>query len=515
MISNRTLNVKRNLIWGAFATVIAILMPFLSKTTIIYVMGIEYEGLNSVFVSIIQVLSITDLGLGTAIIYSLYAPIAKGDDEKVRALLNLYKKCYKLIGLLVLTVGICICPFLDLIIKRDLPHDVNVYLLFFIYLINNIVGYWFYAEKTSILLACQRDDINKKITLFVTIVLNSTQIALLIFFRNYYLFSISFPFFTFIQNYLSNIFVKKMYPQYFCEGEVDKTELLKIKKNVVGMVFQKIGNIILSSIDSIVISSYLGLKILGNYNAYHYVITAIFGFSYVIIRAIIPSVGNSIVVHDKKKNFADFLMFNFIYIWIIIWWSACFLCLIPSFIEIWLGKSLLFSFEITILFTIYLFIFKWMDMIYVYREACGIWWQAKWFPIFASIINLFLNIFLVKIIGVSGVLLSTIICLLFIHDTFGVYVLKKYFFKTEMQLKKYYIEQLCYLIIAIFICSVTFYLSCLVENGSLYVCFFKKILICLFVPNFLLFVLLNKTKRYKTTSIFIKNKIFGKLKKST
>lgn len=510
MPNSRTQNTKRNLLWGTISNCISIFVPFLTKTTIIHVMGVEYEGLNGVFSSILQVLSFAEMGIGSALVYSMYSPIAKGEDSKVRALLNMYRKCYRVIGLTVLIIGLLLLPFLNVLVKKDLPDGINIYLLFGIYLLNNVLSYWVFAEKNSLLLACQRDDINSRVSIIVKLILNISQIIVIMCFKNYYGFVIAIPVFTVLQNLTSAHMVSKLYPQYYCEGIVEKSELNAIKRNVGGMFFQKIGNIVLSSVDPIVISAYLGLTILGIYNGYHYVITALFGFSAVISRALIPSAGNSIASASLKKNYNDFEKFHFIYQWIIVWWSSCFLCLIQPFIKLWLGEELMLSNGMAILFTLYFFFYKWFDIVYVYREASGIWWEGKWFPIIAALFNLVTNIILVQIIGLSGVLLSTILSLIIIHDTVGVYILKKHYFKNVLDLKAFYLKQVRTLLCGVICCGCSYTMANVIPYQNTMIIIILRGIICLIIPNLIMYLILRKTKVFIESKEFIINKVIHK-----
>ena len=123
----RTKNATRNIIWGIIEKIVTILMPFICRTVFIKVLGAEYLGLNSLFSSILQVLSISELGIGTAIVFSMYKPIAEDDKDSLCALLNVYKKVYQIIGTVILVVGLAILPVLPKLISGSYPHEVNIY----------------------------------------------------------------------------------------------------------------------------------------------------------------------------------------------------------------------------------------------------------------------------------------------------------------------------------------------------------------------------------------------------
>ena len=232
---SRTKNAARNIAWGLICNCITIILPFITKTTIIYVMGIEYDGLNGVFSSILSVLSFAELGLGIALVYSMYKPLSNGDVVRIRALQNFYKKSYRIIGTVILGIGLCILPFLKRLIHSGIPETLNIYYLYLIYLANNVLSYWIYAEKNSLLLACQRVDINSRITLAVKLLLNMAQIVIILFSQNYYGYVLAIPVFTVVNNVFTAYAVKKIYPEYYCAGKLDSSELYEIKKNVGGI----------------------------------------------------------------------------------------------------------------------------------------------------------------------------------------------------------------------------------------------------------------------------------------
>lgn len=304
----RTDNAKRNLIWGFIQKIVSVLIPFVSRTIMIYVLGMEYIGLNSLFASILSMLSFAELGIGSALVFSMYKPIADGDDDKVCALLAFYRRCYIVIGTIIVGCGLVILPFLDKFITGDVPSDTNIYVLFLIYLFNSAVGYFLFAYKQSILIASQRIDLVSKVNLIVSFFLNVLQIAALLIFRSYYAFIIILPVSTCVSNLWIAYVTKEHYPQYICKGMIGKEEIKVIAEKVGGLLCQKIGNIVLCNVDAIVISSFLGLRILGIYNGYFYVISTLMGFLYIIQQTLIPSVGNSIAKESKENQSHDFDM---------------------------------------------------------------------------------------------------------------------------------------------------------------------------------------------------------------
>ena len=182
----RSKNAKRNSFWGLMSSLLSILLPFLVRTILIKELGAEYLGLSGLLTSILTVLNITELGFGTAIVYTMYKPLAEDNVELLCALLNYYRGIYKKIGLLIFAVGLGILPFLDKLISGTIPEDVNIYALYTIYLLNTCLSYWLFAYKGSILVIYQRNDIKSKIGILTTILLRIGQATIVILTHNYY-----------------------------------------------------------------------------------------------------------------------------------------------------------------------------------------------------------------------------------------------------------------------------------------------------------------------------------------
>lgn len=505
----RTKNASRNIIWGILNRIVTLLLPFITRTVMIYTMGMQYVGLGSLFTSILHVLSFAELGIGSALVFSMYKPIAEENDAKVCALLNLYKKTYRVIGLVILFVGLLIMPFLDRLIAGDVPGNVNIQVLFSIYLVNNLIGYFLFAYKQSLFTASQRIDVISKIGMLLNLGAGIAQILILYTIRNYYLYVAVIPLITLLNNVCLFILSNKAFPQYKCDGVVDKKERKEIEKKVSGMIFQKIGGIVLSSVDTIVISSFLGLTSLALYQNYYYIITALFGFLTVIMQSIIAGVGNSVAVETVEKNFADFKKFNYIYIWIVIWCSTCLLCLYQPFMKIWVGHENMFGYSMVVLFAVYFFVHKWCDMLYVYQEACGIWWETRFVPLSAAIVNLIVNILLIKIIGLPGILVSTIVAVVFIYDTgYAAILFKTYFKPIENGLRKYWLRQVWYIISGILIAAVTMAVCLVIPERSAVITLGINGCICVVLPNLLLFILWRKLPEFS----YAKN-MFSKIMK--
>lgn len=502
----RSKNTKRNIKTGAINKFITLLLPFILRTVMIRVMGAEYLGLNSLFSSILQVLNLAELGFGSAIVYSMYKPIAENDRVTVCALYALYKRLYRIVGFVVLVAGLVIVPFLTHLISGSVPSDVNIYVIYFIYLGNTVLTYFLFAYKSSLLNAMQRNDVISNVNTLTQGMMNLIQIFLIITIKDYYLYLIMMPIATVANNIIISVVVDKMYPDIKCYGSIPKELKKEIKKNVSGLLIGKICGTTRNSLDSICCSAFLGLTVTAMYNNYYYIINGLTVICGVVTTAMTAGVGNSIALDSKTKNYEDMRKLNFGYMMLSGWMSVCLLCLYQSFIKVWVGKDYLFNFIIVIAFTLYFYILKVGDIITLYSSGSGLWWEQRYRAIGESVSNIILNIILAKYFGVLGVILATIISLLVFNVIGGSYIIFKYYFKNK-KLKEYLLEQLMYFTNTLIIALITL-LSCkLVHLDYEILNLLVKMIICSIVPFILYIAIYKHTKHYKDSVPWILDKM--------
>ena len=275
MENSRTQNSVRNMLYGAINRIVSIIFPFIVRTVFIKTIGEEYLGLNTLFSSILQVLNLADLGFSTAIAASMYKPIAENDINKVSALMKLFRNVYKIIGFTILFLGIIITPFIKYLINGNPPQGIDIYLLWILYLFNTVISYLLFAYKVSLINAHQRNDITEKIGTISRVITSLFQIYVVAVLKNVYLYVFLTLICTAAYNLGCSIECDKRYPQYKCEGDVEKETKQKIIKDIKALTIQKIGNTISLSLDSIIISSFLGLSAVAIYGNYFYIISSI------------------------------------------------------------------------------------------------------------------------------------------------------------------------------------------------------------------------------------------------
>ena len=503
----RTRNAARNIAWGLIEKIVSIVLPFITRTVMIKVLGAEYLGLNSLFTSILSVLSISELGIGTAIVFSMYRPIAEDDNDTLCALLNTYKKVYHVIGSIILIAGLVITPYLPRLIHGDHPADVNLYVLYFVYLFNTVISYFLYAYKAALFSAYQRRDLISKRAATVNFVGNLLMILMLLTVRNYYAYVVVIPLTTILTNLANAYLANKMFPTVQCKGSITKEMQHGIKKRIVGLVSFKIYNVVFTSVDSIVISSFLGLTPLAIYNNYYYVQHAVVGFLTIFTSSITAGIGNKMVTNSPEENYSDFKNLVFANGWLCSWCAVCMFCLYQHFMKLWVGDALTFPFSTMTLMVFYFLLPRITALTYTYREAAGLWWEDRVRPLIATVVNLIVNLILVQVIGMNGVIISTLICSAFINIPWGAVVLFRHYFRRNV--KEYLLSIFCYIMISS-IAGVLTYFCCLIINGTGIISLIVKCLICLAVPNAVFYVIY----RHKPEFGYIK-KLIGRITGNT
>lgn len=502
MIIERKKNAIRNILWGVINKLILIIFPFAIRTILIKKLGTEYLGVSSLFSSVLQVLNLAELGFGSAVVFSMYKPIAEDDEQTICALLNTYRKVYRGIGSLIFIVGIILLPFIKYVIKGEWPAELNIYLVYFIYLINTVISYFAFAYKSSLLLAHNRNDIISKISSSVMVIQYLVQAAILYFFADYYVYIIVNPLFTMILNVTQAIYSTKMYPNYTCRGDISNEMQSDIKKRVCGLASYKIYGVVFSSVDSIVISMFLGLIPLAIYNNYYYIITSVGAFLIIITNSMTAGIGNSVVLDAIEKNYRDFKQLVFMNVWMVGWCSICMIVLFQPFIDLWLGETYRLSDGTVFLLVLMFYASKSTTITFLYKEALGLWWEDRVRPLISTVVNLFVNIFLVQKIGLNGVIISTVICTIFINVPWGTHILfQKYFKQGE---KTYYIDIIKYTVVTFVSGVITYGCSTMIKFGGFFGIILKAA-ICLIVPNICFVIVYHRKQEYRQNYLLLKS----------
>lgn len=507
----RTKNASRNIFFGVILKAYQILVPFLMRTAMIYLMGVQYLGLNSLFTSVLQVLNLAELGVGSAMVYSMYKPIVEDDDTTICALMKLYRTYYRVIGLIIAVVGCALTPFIPYLIKSDVPAGINIYILYLLNLGATVLSYWLFAYKNSILQAHQRTDVVSKITLITNTIQYGLQLFVLWAFHNYYLYVIVMLAAQALTNIVTAVCADKLYPQFKPKGSMPRCEVKRINRRIRDLFTAKLGAVIVNSADTIVISAFLGLTVLAVYQNYYFIITSIIGFVTVIFSSVTAGIGNSLVVETKEKNFSDLIKFTFIICWIAGICSCCFLNLFQPFMEIWVGKDLMLGFSAVVCFVVYYYVYEVNQLLNTYKDAGGIWHEDRFRPLITAIANLGMNLLMVNYIGIYGIILSTVLSMVIvgmpwlIHNLFSTLFPQKY-------MASYLRKLFFYIFVSVLSAAVTVCI-CNFVNYNPWLSIIIRGVICFIVPNIVFLFVYKNTKEFKSTVLLVDKMTHGKLKK--
>lgn len=429
---NRSKNSAKNLVTALIGQAFGLAISFIARIIFIKFLSDEYLGLNGLFTNLLTMLSLVELGVGSAMTFSLYKPLADNNKEKIKSLMSLYKRAYNVIGGIVLIIGVLFIPFYRYLIS-EIPNISYLDIIYILFVLNTAVSY-FYSYKRSLIICDQKRYIATIYRYGFYFILNVVQIFILFLTHNYILFLICQVLFTWIENICVSNRANKMYPYLKDKNikPVEEKELNGIKKNVKAMLFHKIGGVIVNSTDNILISKFIGLIAVGIYSNYFLITSALETIIGQFFNAIVASVGNLGASENHKKvkeTFETTFFLNYIIYGVI---SICLLILINPLIEIWLGKKYLFNFNIILVICICFYLKGIRKACLTYKDALGLFWYDRYKPIIESIINLVVSIILGIKFGVVGIFVGTIISTVTTSLWVEPYVLYKYYFKENV-----------------------------------------------------------------------------------
>lgn len=412
MSESRTKASIRNSGTSVLAQTASIVLDFIGRTFFIKFLNVDYLGVNGLFANIITLLSLAELGVGTAIVYMMYKPIAEGDEKKVAAYNQLFRKIYNAIGIFIICVGLCVIPFLNSIIRSTPDITENLSIVYVLFLLNTSVSY-FYTYKRSLLIAHQKEYLNNKNIILFAIIKDVSLIILLYLFHNYYIYLGAQIVITFMSNIAISQLVNKLYPQYVHEkgGEISKVELRTIVKNTMGMVCHKIGSVIVSGTDNILISSFVGISTVGvfsNYKMIQKVSSSIISRG---VNSVTASVGQLAAISDGAKVLQVFKRIYFINLSLTYFLTVFFYALVDSFIRIWIGEAFLLDSLSVFIIAVNLFFNQVRVPSQVIINSYGVFWEVRWKSIVEVIVNLSSSLFLCYVMdmGLPGILAGTIL----------------------------------------------------------------------------------------------------------
>lgn len=501
-VKKASINVMVNIV----TFIIGYLPLFIVRRVFFQTLGNDYLGLTSLFDNIIGYLSIMELGIGSAIVFSMYKPFAEGNKKKIKGYLDYYSKFYKITGLLILILGMMILPFLKFFVKNKIDIT-QVKYFFVLYLINTFISYLF-SYKICILNVAQE---GYKVSIATTI--SKLLIAIL----QVWSFYINPSFYAYI---IIQIIVNLIY--YGCinfyinrkfdwikhtKGSISKDEKSSLVNNIRALFFHKIGYVFVASTDNLVISSFISLSAVGTFNSYNMIISALRRLIDTTIASLTASIGNLLVEEDSNESYKVHKRLFFVNFWVVSFVIILLVNVIKQTVVIWLGKDqIIDNFTLTIiLLNAYFAMMR--NSVESFKEAAGIFEQDKFSPLFEGGINLVSSIILVKLIGLPGVFLGTLISNLTVVFWVKPKMVYKYVFKKP--LKNYFYMYIKYLVISLIPLSISYILTSSIREVNTIGALILNCLINTITINIIYLFIFRNSEEFKYFKGLALN-IFGK-----
>lgn len=490
----RTGNSIRNIIFNIGGQILGILLNFICRTVFIKTLEVKFLGVSGLFGNILTILSLAEMGIGTAITYSMYKPLAENDKTKICALMNYYKRTYRVIGFIVAVIGLLILPFMDFIIK-DRPDIDNLSLIYYLFLLNTVVTY-FYSYKRSIIIADQKSYIYTVYHYCIATIKYIILILILIVTQNYILYLLISFFFEFIINFLVSKKADHMYPflRLNTKERLEETSKNEITKNIRAMFMHKIGAIIVNNTDNLLIAKFFGLLSVFIYTNYKLILDTINMLFNQLFSAIIASIGNLGALESGEKTHKIYRYINFATSWMYGCASISLLILFNSAIDLWIGEEYLLDKSIVFVIVLNFYISGMRKCTLTFRDALGLFWYDRYKSIAEAAINLIASIILIQFLGIKGVFLGTILSTLLTSFWIEPLILFKYGFGVPV--RGYFKDYIIHTVFSAVNLCITYYVSSFLQ-GELFYMLIIKIILCLFLTNIIYICVYCRTSEFK------------------
>ena len=505
---SRTGNASRNAASAIINKLVILLLTFINRKVFIVYIGVEYLGINGLFSNVLTLLSMADLGLGTAMNVSLYKPIAENDTKKLAALLGFFRKLYYGIAAGVMVIGLGLLPFLKYIVNldSDIPH---LYVYYIMFVLKNSISYLF-AYKSSIIHADQKKYIVNRIDLWVNIAKAIFHIIVVVAFSNYFIYVVVDILAVLAHNLVVSWVADTRYPFIKQSVKLDKAEKKDIFSGTYSVFLYKIAFSLINGTDNILISMLAGTVFVALYSNYYTVTSQIESMIALLFTALTASVGNLVVKENADKRYETFRVMQMVSFWLCGIASICCLFLFQDFIEMLYGAEFKLGTDVLIAIVLNMFFSICMRPVWTFREGTGMYNQIRYIMIVTAVLNIVLSVVLGKILGVSGVLFATSISKISTYFWYEPNLLFKNFFHQSP--KKYYLAYAQNAVVLLVTAGLCWIPMSFIKTVSI-PCWILKAVICMVIINTVFILRYRKTEEFA----IIKKKVagmFGKKKKA-
>ena len=491
----RVQSAAKNIAFGQIGNLITQLLNFVLRTLFIAHLGDTLNGVNGLYTNILSVLSMAELGIGTALNYSLYKPVAQGNINKVKSYMQLYKRAYSIIGIVVAVIGIAISPFLPYLVKQ--PEGVTVRDLTFYYFIFlfNTVSTYFVAYKYSLVNAEQKNYIQTNIITITKMITVSLQIIVILTTGNYYVYLLTAAAVELLQKIFVSIYLDRRYP-YLRDKDVEKLsreETGEIVTKTKALLFHKIGDVARLQTDSMIISGFINVTISGFVDNYNQVLVSAANVVNIIFNSVLSSFGNLFATESKEKQYQIFKVYRFAACWIYGFSAVGFSILLTPFVELWLGKAKLLPFAVISCILIDYYFKGDRIVLSNFKTAAGVFEQDKYLALIQGVVNLIISIVLVQRIGLIGVYIGTIVSGLMANITKPVIIYKVIL---DRPVKGYFVEGIKYILAVLLSFGILSAVKALIMNQTTILTFAVMFVIICVVFNGIFLLLFGRTQEF-------------------
>lgn len=436
-MQSRVVKSVRNTIFGMIGLLCSLIISFVSRSIFIRILGVEYNGVNGLFSNILSVLNLAELGFATSIAYALYKPLQDGDEKTAAMLMDYFAKIYRIVALVVATVGCCCIPFLQHLISEDiseLSFSLNELRIYFVMYLANTVCSYLLAYKRTIITADQNSYLVSNVDNICNIILNILQIVLLFLTRNFYAYLIIMIAKTVINNLILHIIASKRYPylSQYKKEQLPKTERSAIFKNVQALFLHRIGGVVILGTTSIVISAFVSLIDAGKYSNYTMIVTNVNNFINIVFNSVTASIGNLCLSDDKEHQYEVFKRISYVSNFFAVFTLVCYVCLFNDFVTIWLGEDMLFSLPIVVAISLNALVAYIRKTVLAFKDGMGLFRQDWFKPITEAVVGIGLAIGLSYVWGTFGVIIGYTLATIVIAIPVENFVLFKYGLKQNV-----------------------------------------------------------------------------------
>ena len=494
-MAGRSENSVRNVSTGIANKVLMMLLAFATRTLFIRLLGADYTGVSSLYSNILSVLSLAEMGMGNVLMFYLYSALKNQDTERIRALVNEFKKIYSAIIAIVLSIGLLLIPFLGYIVRSSLNRQdlVGYYLL---YLINSVASY-FVVYRTIVLSADQKNYISNIVHTIATIIMYILQFVYLLIFKDFWGYLIIQVAHTIGSNLVLNFISLKHYP-YLKHLKKEKNSVSINKRELFGNIkatfLFKIADTILDQTDSIIISVLFGTVIVGFYSNYFILISYIVAIAGIIANGLVASFGNLQTEGNMQLSYEMFRVSLTAFTFFGTISTACYACIVQDFVPVWVGEKYLMPYSLVIAVLIVFYLRMITNTMWMYRSAMGLFKEVQYINLIATVLNIIFSIILGKLMDVTGVIVATAVSRVLSSFWYEGKIVYKRFNKP---LSDYFLFQIKSVLVCLIVVSISIFM-CSFVSGNPYLVILIKLLLALSISCVGLFIAYGRTKEFKT-----------------